>query len=357
MGKAKLVSKNGLLVSVLVFVATTAAILVLSSRFIAAPHFLLVQSVCHHPAPLIGPRVWQTIEADVIPRGSKDWDRVGILFDQWNNGNLQIDESHFYENRPEVWGQTGARQPGYAWFKFVTDPKDQKPVAFVPRAPPARVLLPWCERTVEKHIEKNPASDVSVCIIVRNEERALREWINYYLFLGVGRIAVYDDMSVDRTSEIARAYGDAVSYMKWEPSPKGWEIDQMDMYLDCASKERDRGAKWVGNLDVDEYLVFDDPNQKVDSFLHAFDRHHPNVGSVSFNWRMMSSDEVSLPDPAFTVLDVQYACSDRSDERHHVKTFVKLEAFRGVENPHFQLLKEGFRQYDVSGGGFLLFFF
>ncbi|GAQ84374.1 hypothetical protein KFL_001860210 [Klebsormidium nitens] len=301
------------------------------------------------PPQNIGARAWQTVEEDVIPRGNEVWGRAGVLFDRWNNGSLQLDEEKFYGDRPELLGHTGGGEPGFAWFKHLTNLDDSKPVEFASRPPPSSVQLPRCD--VAKMHPEERLGGVSVCAMVRNEEQALAQWLNYYYYLGVSKVVLYDDGSTDGTAEVAAAYSGFVDYVKWEKEPgRNWETDQVIIYYTCIERELARGAKWVGPLDVDEYVVFDDPNERLDSFLDGFAGGRPNVGSVSFTWRMMHSDAISLPDPAFALLDVRYACKDGGDDWHHVKTFVRAGAFERTQHPHYVILKDGFHQFDVSGG-------
>lgn len=302
------------------------------------------------PPQNIGARAWQTVEEDVIPRGNEVWERASLLFDRWNDGSQQLDEEKFYADRPELLGHTGAGEPGFAWFKHLTNLEDPTPVEFVSRPPPSSVQLPRCD--VAKMQREERSGGVSVCAMVRNEEQALAQWLNYYYYLGVDKIVLYDDGSTDGTAEVAAAYSGFVDYVKWEKEPgRNWETDQVIIYYTCIERELARGAKWVGALDVDEYVVFDDPNERLDRFLDGFSGGRPNVGSVSFTWRMMHSDAISLPDPAFALLDVRYACKDGGDDWHHVKTFVKAGAFERTQHPHYVILKEGFHQFDVSGEG------
>ncbi|GAQ80389.1 hypothetical protein KFL_000530170 [Klebsormidium nitens] len=296
------------------------------------------------PSSLIGIRVWPKLTQDevrTVGEGSKEWDLMSSFLNFWNAG-WKLDEAHFYKTRPEALTEAGGGQPGFALFKHVLNPEDPRPVEFVPRGDPSRILLPKCERNVTVK-----PGGVGICLKVRNEERALEEWLNYQYSLGVSQVSIYDDGSTDRTAEIAQSYGPFVDYMRWDRPSGVFQADEINMYQDCVKWQTKRGAEWIGAIDVDEYVVFEDPNQTLDAFLARFDDENVDVGAVSFAWRLMHSDAVALPDPAFATLDVRFRCRDL--EELVLKTFAKTAAHESIDHPHFQKLKPGFRQYVASG--------
>ncbi|GAQ80387.1 hypothetical protein KFL_000530150 [Klebsormidium nitens] len=178
-------------------------------------------------SPPIGNRVWPKLtqeEIRSVREGSKEWDLMSSVLNLWNAG-WKLDEARFYHDRPETLTEVGGGQPGFALLQHVLNPEDPRPVEFVPRGDPPRILLPKCER----------------------------------------------------------------NFPTWA-----------------------RGA-------------------------------------VSFAWKLMHSDAVTLPDPAFSTLDVRFRCRDRPEEELILKTFAKAAAHEYIDHPHFQKLKSGYRQYVASG--------
>jgi hypothetical protein len=47
----------------------------------------------------------------------------------------------------------------------------------------------------------------AACAIVRDEERDLAEWIAFQFAVGFDAVLAYDNHSIDRTPDIARAFG------------------------------------------------------------------------------------------------------------------------------------------------------
>jgi glycosyltransferase involved in cell wall biosynthesis len=98
---------------------------------------------------------------------------------------------------------------------------------------------------------------ISLCMIVRNEERKLaraldsaRDW--------VGEIVVVDTGSTDRTVEIAESYGARVIHFPWCDDFSA----ARNASLDAATNE------WALVLDADEQWVVTDPVELARAVQH-----------------------------------------------------------------------------------------
>ena len=88
---------------------------------------------------------------------------------------------------------------------------------------------------------------LSACVIVKNEEKNLPQWLSYANAAADERIVV-DTGSTDRTVELARAAGAQVYSFPWQENfaaAKNFAIEQAT-------------GDWIAFLDADEYFPPED---------------------------------------------------------------------------------------------------
>lgn len=92
--------------------------------------------------------------------------------------------------------------------------------------------------------------EVSICAIFKNEEKFLKEWIEYHLMIGVEHFYLYDNNSEDNYDEVLAPYIE-----KGVVEVKLWKEDhaQMKAYKDFYENRRNE-TKWVSFLDIDEFV-------------------------------------------------------------------------------------------------------
>lgn len=122
--------------------------------------------------------------------------------------------------------------------------------------------------------------NVSICAIFKNEAPYLKEWIEFHKIVGVEHFYLYNNNSTDEYLEILNPYikSGIVEIKDW-PFAQG----QMLAYSDFI-KTKSNETKWVGFIDLDEYVV---PN-KTDN-IYDFLKKHENKTSVLMYWRQMGS--------------------------------------------------------------------
>lgn len=109
-----------------------------------------------------------------------------------------------------------------------------------------------------------------ICVIIKDEQRYVREWVQYHLDLGFDALYLYEDWGSHSHAEVLADYisGGEVFLTPLEGS--GLPITRCDnrqgvstqMQLFCwfldECKEGRIDADWVGFFDVDEFLTFED---------------------------------------------------------------------------------------------------
>lgn len=114
------------------------------------------------------------------------------------------------------------------------------------------------ERLLQKIERMREAADVSLTMIVRNEERVLEDCLRTARPF-FRQIVVVDTGSSDRTKEIAESYGAEVHEMEWP-----------DSFAKARSESlRHAKGKWVFWLDADDTLPFSSGEKILEAALRA----------------------------------------------------------------------------------------
>ena len=125
--------------------------------------------------------------------------------------------------------------------------------------------------------------ELSMCCIFQNEDRFLKEWIDYHRLAGVQHFYMYDNQSSDGFWEVLKPYIKAgiVECIPWHKNydtAGDWWSVQRSAYIDAI--ERSIGvSKWLAIIDTDEFIV-----PIKDRNLQAFLKNFDSYGGVYINW-------------------------------------------------------------------------
>ena len=114
--------------------------------------------------------------------------------------------------------------------------------ARVIRLAPLRVCVPAARVPVA----------LSLCCIMKNEARYLREWLEFSRLVGVERFYLYDHNSSDSTREVLAPYLATGTVVLHDWSFPGYP--QKEAHTHCTHRYAHE-TTWLGLLDVDEFLV------------------------------------------------------------------------------------------------------
>jgi hypothetical protein len=117
-------------------------------------------------------------------------------------------------------------------------------------------------------LEKPKKYNLSVCALFKNEDKYLKEWIEYHQLIGVDHFYLYDNRSTDSFRRILSPYirKGIVSLIQWQGADKDspvyqeksfiWPLStQISAYENAIKYLAPKETKWLVILDINEFLV------------------------------------------------------------------------------------------------------
>ncbi|SDP69666.1 Glycosyl transferase family 2 [Phyllobacterium sp. YR620] len=138
-------------------------------------------------------------------------------------------------------------------------------------------------------------SDIAVVVPVRNERKFLGSFLAHYRKLGVARFIVIDDQSCDGTVEYLTAQNDVDL---WRSTVRYADAQRSILWREWIFNHYGQN-RWYLNLDVDEYLVYQDCYQRpiTDVATHL---------SIQQHFRMAA--------PMIDLYPGEHSCANLSDD-------------------------------------------
>lgn len=128
----------------------------------------------------------------------------------------------------------------------------------------------------KKDAEADAAIDfkhyTGVVLLIKDENRYLREWIDYHDAIGFDKIYIYDNGVKERVAEIVEAFPDAVrekiTIIDWTGHHEHIQQDAYNHFLANFREE----VRWALMIDSDEFLTFtDSKTTNVNDFLKDYE--------------------------------------------------------------------------------------
>ncbi|PNH06720.1 hypothetical protein TSOC_006889 [Tetrabaena socialis] len=184
---------------------------------------------------------------------------------------------------------------------------------------------------------------LAMCLLARDGNRELREWVEYHFFAGADKIFLFDHNStVPMISEVLDYVAEGrVQYTYFNSdSPRVAHFAhglQGRVFQQCF--EQARGYfKWMAFTDLDEYLLVTDP--KYNNSIPDILRQHESQGAVVAHWQRLGSMGIPRLAEGQEVLPTFTKCMQPVE---HLKGIANLEfAFLGP-NAHMFTYQEGKR--------------
>ena len=182
-------------------------------------------------------------------------------------------------------------------------------------------LLP----TADDNVRLPLRTKVAVCAIVRNENRYLREWIEWHKGLGVEKFFIYDNgHGNDENPRDVIGDDPQVVIMDWRDRNGN---TQCEAYDECY-REHGNEFAWIGFIDLDEFVRSKMPLPDVLNTIEA--------DVVAFSWRMMTDNGLVHYDDRPVQERFTQPAEDLKPETQFVKSFVRsgIEGLSFDRDPH-----------------------
>jgi hypothetical protein len=172
---------------------------------------------------------------------------------------------------------------------------------------------------------------LSLCLIVKDENSYIQEWLDYHILQGVEHFWVYDNESTKPMAVTLQEYID-----------RGWatvntiqgRAMQMFAYDHCIQTYGSR-SKWIGFIDTDEFFVVRDGRP-----LAAFMNDYEAFSGLAVSSLFFGHGGIKTRPPGGQIAAYQRRAPEKFSYNRLVKSIVKPEAVLFPASPHSFFYKE-----------------
>ena len=140
--------------------------------------------------------------------------------------------------------------------------------------------------------------DLAVVAIMKDEERYVKEWLDYYLLAGADHFYIYDNDSKPEFKKVLQPYIDAdiVTYILFPGRAR-----LMDCYNDAFERFKFE-CRYMPIMDGDEF-IFPKTKSTITEFVDEILSANPQAGGLVANWQLFGSNGHDKADYSKGVLD------------------------------------------------------
>jgi hypothetical protein len=158
---------------------------------------------------------------------------------------------------------------------------------------------------------------IGICLIIKDENDYLDEWLSYYRKLGVDRFFVYDNNSYIPI----KSNDKDVDVILWDNEKFG---AQNKAYKDCCLNNKN--FDYIGFFDTDEFYVSSTMNIKED--IRNLTNNFGKFSGLGIYWRLYGKPEPYYMDRKPISEYTYYHNSD------HIKSFIDPKTIKYFSDPH-----------------------
>jgi hypothetical protein len=192
---------------------------------------------------------------------------------------------------------------------------------------------------------------LSICSVFKNEDKILKEWIEYHKLVGVDHFYLYNNSSTDNSLAILQPYieQNLVTLVDWpdqndpnspENAPYRWvALTQLPAFVHACKELTSKETTWLALIDVDEFLL----PIKSYTFSELLGQYKEYGALVLFWQTYGTSDLPTIPPHQLHVELLHKTCyPEHTFNKDIVKSIVKPEYFDSWRWPgHMIYLKDG----------------
>lgn len=112
--------------------------------------------------------------------------------------------------------------------------------------------------------------DLSICLLIKDENKYLKEWVDWHNSIGVKHYYIYDNASVIpiKNTLLSLYPEDLFTFIEWNDT---YEHIQIDAYNHCLEHYGGE-SQWIAFIDTDEFLHTDNDFNLCDYLKHPYIR-------------------------------------------------------------------------------------
>lgn len=182
----------------------------------------------------------------------------------------------------------------------------------------------------------------AVCCI-KNEERFLVEWVEYYKMIGFDKIVFYS-CSNDNSKHILEKYIKD-GFVKYYKNGKRRQTNAYNDSLNKFSKKN----RYIAYVDIDEFLKSSNTNLK-DEIIAIFQKfQNKKIGNLCISWLFFGSSGVISNN--YSLVTQTFLMRAKTDDciNFGVKSVVDSSKVLSFINPHVPILLNGYRSFNCDG--------
>ncbi|MBB5751931.1 glycosyltransferase family 2 protein [Prosthecomicrobium pneumaticum] len=184
---------------------------------------------------------------------------------------------------------------------------------------------------------------IAIGAIVKNEAPYLREWVAYHKAVGVDAFIIGDNESTDGTRALLRGLAGA-GVRSFGVRGRARQLFTYDTIV----RDHSAGIDWIAFIDADEFIVPTDGALSIRPAIAAL-AADPTVGAIGLNWATFGSSGHEQAGPEGVLRRFTRRAERDFLINTHLKSIVRVAAFRAAANPHAAHLSPGFRLVAPSG--------
>ena len=114
--------------------------------------------------------------------------------------------------------------------------------------------------------------NTSICLICKDENDYINEWLKYHIDIGIEHFYIYDNMSkIPIKNSINKKYLDKCTIQDWNYTVQEHGNIQIQCYNRCLYDYR-RESKWIAFIDTDEFINIKD-GSNINDFIEQYDKY------------------------------------------------------------------------------------
>lgn len=126
----------------------------------------------------------------------------------------------------------------------------------------------------------------SICLIIKDENEYLEEWLRWYIALGIEHFYIYDHESKQPVAPFVKSLGKDISNLVTVIRFEGkHDFAQHDAYNDCLNKFATE-SRWIGFFDSDEMLRILEEGKTLKDILQEFE----NDAGLFIGWKLFGAN-------------------------------------------------------------------